>query len=369
MASRSSRRRRSKALDTGAEAVQDKPPMQRILLVLLLALPALGARGGAGAFFSTNRLAPEPFLPALVATAAREQIALSPIAASLPREHLQEGDRLSAVVTMHEPKARPTQWLLALVVEPAKTNKAGTSTNPVVWYSSFGTKLVVNTVRTPVRVRTFGPFSAPRAADKRKATQPQDKLARFDLDEGFLGLGLHHTAAALYAMKGVDAHAKIGIGQTPFSDAAIEATRKSVAAVHFTPEQDRALLGSVPALMSYVSVIQQSPGLSDILWKIVDAPSLWSVLWHGGVRGFDLAYLREETGLADPKMWSLPAAPFYRLPLQVKINHQPALKVTMLVTAPHPPLLPCAGVVGLLAEKPDERDTYLTVRIVSASGP
>jgi hypothetical protein len=50
----------------------------------------------------------------------------------------------------------------------------------------------------------------------------------------------------------------------------------------------------------------------------------------------------------------------------LRLNQHPALNLTLVVTPPHPPLRTCAGVVGLLAEKPDDKDTYLTLRIISA---
>jgi len=38
----------------------------------------------------------------------------------------------------------------------------------------------------------------------------------------------------------------------------------------------------------------------------------------------------------------------------------------LVVTRPKPPFLACAGVVGLLAERPGDPETYLTLRVLSA---
>jgi hypothetical protein len=48
------------------------------------------------------------------------------------------------------------------------------------------------------------------------------------------------------------------------------------------------------------------------------------------------------------------------------LNNDEPFSVTLVVTAPRPPLLECGGVIGLLAEKSGDKDTYLTLRIVSA---
>jgi hypothetical protein len=65
--------------------------------------------------------------------------------------------------------------------------------------------------------------------------------------------------------------------------------------------------------------------------------------------------------------WNLlPELPCYTFPLSVQINDEPALMTTMVVAPAHPPLLGCGGIIGLLAEKPGDKNTYLLLRILSA---
>jgi len=52
--------------------------------------------------------------------------------------------------------------------------------------------------------------------------------------------------------------------------------------------------------------------------------------------------------------------------MRLELNNDDAFNITLVVTAPRSPLLVCGGVVGLLAEKAGDKDTYLTLRIVSA---
>lgn len=94
---------------------------------------------------------------------------------------------------------------------------------------------------------------------------------------------------------------------------------------------------------------------------------MWSVLRHGGVKTF-FRVDSKNVMLGDAAGWGLPAnAPLYHLPLILELNDQPALNITLAVTAPQPPLLACAGVVGMMAAKPGDKERYLAVRIVSAS--
>jgi hypothetical protein len=70
---------------------------------------------------------------------------------------------------------------------------------------------------------------------------------------------------------------------------------------------------------------------------------------------------------ANPADWDLPAsAPVYYFPCMLRLNGEPALKITFVVTTPQPPLLICGGVVGLLAEKVGDNETYMTLRVISA---
>jgi hypothetical protein len=64
----------------------------------------------------------------------------------------------------------------------------------------------------------------------------------------------------------------------------------------------------------------------------------------------------------------------YALPWAATLNKRDALDVTMIVTSPRPPLLTCGGILGLLAQDPEDPAKYLTLRVISAknakgSGP
>jgi hypothetical protein len=121
-----------------------------------------------------------------------------------------------------------------------------------------------------------------------------------------------------------------------------------------------------PALFSYFGVIEHTEGLEDILLKVVEKPSVWSVVRHVGVSA-DLTLDTKQIAPAESKTWGIPGEPpaFY-FPMSLRLNHRLALTVTFVVTQPRPPLLTCGGIIGMLAERPNEKETYLTLQIVSA---
>jgi hypothetical protein len=332
-------------------------------VVALALLPATVRANKSNLIF---RLSPVEPCVALVTTARTYNIPIEGIDSPALTNSITRGDTITALVTLHEKRARHTQWLIHLTaVEPTAKEQAAKPTAPLVLYASFDAKLECTPSPAYVTVRTLGPFVD--SAGKSRPPKPEDKQARFSLDKAFLGLGLHHTAAAFTALKKTEGRGSWEIRNTPFNENQLAKGRKLAADLQLTPDQKRAILGAVPALMSYFNIVQQTPGLSDIFFKIVDLPSAWSLLRHAGVKGVGIQFKREYVGPADPSVWQSTAehALFY-LPLLARINDQPALDLTLVVTSPDPPLLSCAGVVGLLAERPGDKATYLTLHVLSA---
>ena len=54
--------------------------------------------------------------------------------------------------------------------------------------------------------------------------------------------------------------------------------------------------------------------------------------------------------------------PIYEIPIILLLNKHPSLNITMIVTAPRPPLLTSAGILGVLGEKPGKSDPYMIIR-------
>jgi hypothetical protein len=137
-------------------------------------------------------------------------------------------------------------------------------------------------------------------------------------------------------------------------------------AVHLTSDEERALSGMIPALLSCSDIARQTGGLNDVFLKIMNMPSVWSVLWNMGVQT-SMEVQSDRVASADPAKWGLPPhTPVYYFPMLLDMNNDDAFNVILVVTTPRPPLLACGGVVGLLAEKTGDKETYLSLRIVSA---
>jgi hypothetical protein len=153
---------------------------------------------------------------------------------------------------------------------------------------------------------------------------------------------------------------------TPFSDSEIAKGRKLAEDAQISADDERALCGACPALLSYCNCAQHTPGLQDIFFKVVQTPSVWSVVRHMGVSA-NLTVRTDLFRAADPFAWEPSGGtPVYYFPIFLELNGDPALRLTMVVAGPKPPLLACGGIVGMVAEKPGEKETFLTLRVISA---
>jgi hypothetical protein len=330
----------------------------------LLALAADCARAAEQAP-DFSKLALVPPCASLVAAAATNHIPLERIDPLGEAGKLNPGDGFTGLITLCEKGGRHTQWLLYLQALPAASNTpARKASAPMIVYSGRGTKFEYAPASAVVRLQTFGPFSP--AGDKRTSTKSRAMDVQFPLNRGFLGLGLEHAAAAIHRLEQAKAKGGLWFGETPPTAAQKAEAVKLAEQLQVTTDEERAVGGLAPALISYLEVIQHTEGLEAIMLKVIEKPSVWSVLRHVGVTA-DLMVDSKHISPMDAAGWRVPEnPPAYDFPMLLELNHQLALTVTFVVTSPRPPLLACGGIIGLLAEKPGDPETYLTLRVISA---
>ena len=276
---------------------------------------------------------------------------------------LNAGDNFTAVVTLCEKKGKRTQWLLyleALAASPKELR--GKTREPTVLYSGRSNRFEFASSPALVRLQTLGPFGGTNS----KSNKVHEDSTTFSLDKGLLSLGLDRAAAIVWHAIQTNESGQFYFGSSPPNAAQVAEARRVAERLQLTVEDERALAGGIPALFSYFDVVEHTEGLEDILLKVVRKPSLWSVIRHIGVT-VNLRFDVKHIAPAKPEQWNLPAeAPIYYFPMGVDLNNQPALTVTFAVTSARPPLLTCGGIIGMLAERPGDKETYLTLRIVSA---
>jgi hypothetical protein len=318
------------------------------------------------------RLAPLRPCAALAQSAQTNRIPLDGIDPPGKAGVLDPGDSVTALVTVCEKTGERTQWVIYLEgAAPRPDQPPATNSRPLVLYSSLGHKWEYPSSPAPVSLRILGPFAD--STTKRKTAQPVVKSVRFSLDKGLLSLGLDRACAAMLRLNAAVPRLKetgkkgaLWFRDRPVSETEARENRELANSFQLTADEERSLGGAFPALLSYFRIIQETPGLQALLVKIVEMPSVWSIARNLGIHP-SFAFQPERLQRADAGAFELTlSTPVYHLPLLLRLNGQPALNLTFVVTDPHPPLLACGGILGLLAERPGQNETYLTLRIISA---
>jgi len=315
-----------------------------------------------------SRLEPVPPFPELRTAAKTNDISLAGISL-ITGTNVLPGDSLTALITLHQKRNRFTQWLVYFEVitnpPPLRPPK------PVVLYNSLGDKFEFPNVPVTFRIRTIGPFV--NSASIWGAPVTKDNSARASVNGAFLSLGLEQCMAALYridalAQKTGATNVYIETEDKPFPDKTINKTQKLVAPLHITLQERRALATGEPALTSYFEAVGETPDLEGMMWKVISLPSVWSMVKHRGVTAtldIDVHNIRP---LSLPPGWNMPGrGPVYGLPMSVTLNGKPALDVSLMITSPSPSLVACGGIVGFVAQNPNDEENYLTLRIISAA--
>ncbi len=320
---------------------------------------------------ATNELKFVPPCRALGAAARANHIPRPGFDAPLDGNALDPGDSATILVTQFEKGGHHSQWLIYLeVVPPTERERTAKPPPPKSIYTTFGNKLEFASARAFVKVRTLGPFVEPEP--NRQPPAVEDESARIALDTGFLGLGFDRAAAAIYRIHQFrndttlqDSFDSFGAGESPFSKTQVAAGRKFAAASHITPAEERALGGMSPALQGYFGLAEETPILNKILFKVFDAPSVWSLVRKGRMPSVGIEALVASP--IDPREWPMTAgAPVYSFPWTVTINDHPALELSAIVTSPRPPFLITGGIISLLAANPQEKERYLTLYVIGA---
>jgi hypothetical protein len=314
-----------------------------------------------------SRVEPVPPLPELRTVAKTNDIPLERIG-PITGTNVLPGESLTALISLHQKRNRLTQWLVFFEVlsnrPPSRTAK------PVVFYNSMGDKFEFPKAPVAFRIRTIGPYVS--SASIWGAPVPRDNYGRASVNGTFLALGLDQCMASLCRLDPLiertgASNINLQVSEKLPPAATIKKNQKFAALLHITPQEKSALATAGPTLMSYFNAVGETPSLDEIMWKVVSLPSIWSIVKHRGITAwlnFDVHNIRP---VPLPSGWNLPGnGEVYAFPLSVTLNEEPALYVTLIITSPGRSLVACGGIVGFVAQNPDDEENYLTLRVVSA---
>jgi hypothetical protein len=307
-------------------------------------------------------------LPVVETTAEKARVPTVGIGAGVNWEGLRRGDSVTALVS-HVDGDKMRQWLVLLQAEQPRGKEAADVSPETVIYSSSGRTLRIPGEAGALAIRVIGPFTE----GENGAKKAKDRRAHTTVNQAFLALGLDRACRmimrldALEKMKPGEIPKGFGIGfnTRPFPSENWAATRSMLDRLGVTEAEELAFGGSFPALVMFLQIAAQTPGLDEVLRSVVEI-SWTSLLMNRGGLNPEFEYWEPffELSASD---WGLSAgAKCYSFKFRVSLNGKPALDCQMAVTAPRPPLLTSAGIVAFAAQRPDGKGPVLLMQVVDA---
>lgn len=315
-----------------------------------------------------------PVLPVTQAAAAATAMKLTPLVIAEERVGLRAGDGLTALVTWTEGKAIK-QWLVQ--VQATELNDKESKLPPargMLLYSSTGHEFRFAGSRAALALRVLGPFEDGKPASRESR---EGKKARVLTQAEYLGLGLDRACQVMLKLQAMRTQPRpdnplpaeqqsLGFGNRPFPPEVVAAAQKRAVQFGLTQEDERALVGSLPALLEFFSIVSRTPGLQDILKSVIDLP-WWSILKSGGkMPDIGIDFVTPSIRPLAPEPWSLSSLTPYAFPIVITLNKSPALVCHLAVVSPRPPLIAAAGVVGLAAARPDGKGPRVMIQVIAA---
>lgn len=287
---------------------------------------------------------------------------LPPLPEPLPAvaDALASLDAGSAVTYLIELRGVATsrQWLVT--VSDGSPGEKAAKTTDLTLHVSTGDQFSFSTEDVPLRVSTQGPWLAGGKQTYRRLE------ADVAAPRGFLDLGFNRFCQILCRLHDngmTKGSLGIDVSTNPFPPESVEHGRAQARALGLDPEDLRAVAGTIPSFSAYFSIIRSTEGLSDILYNLIEKPSMLSVFLHG----LDVNFVLRSAGVAriDGSAWGLPASTCcYRIPVQMNLNGKPAMYLNLVVTDPeNSGLANVAGVLGFVAMRPDDPTGMVVARI------
>lgn len=305
--------------------------------------------------------------------AGEHNVPLSGISDFQERNHLETDDRVTLMVTSLNGDTTK-QWLLSLRVSEltAKEKKRDLPAAQTL-YSTSGHQFTFESDCAALALTTWGPVTGPGIMETTVRFEQRTDEARGLINPVFLAIGLHNTGDALTKLHQarsdgrVDPERKIGILNTPVSEEVVRDGLELVTKAGLTLDDERAIAGSVPAMLEFFNVAARSHGLREIIWEIIDKPSLWSIIRHFGRVEAGITFHSKGVRHISSEPWGMPGSvELYQIPFTLNLNDEPALDCVMIVTEPRPPLLTSAGIIGLTAHQPGTKDRRAVIRLLAA---
>jgi len=286
---------------------------------------------------------------------------------TLPPTGGAEAEPVSLLLTQTNDD-KTQHWLLRLTPVEANPDEAGQTSDelPLRYFTTTGREIEFPRRRAFLEIATAGPMDEGTRRPSAKETELTAHVARISVYQSSLELGFDRTCRAVMRLRdGSDAaglspaQRQFGAQTEPYPDTVVEQGRAVAEILGLTAEEERAIIGSAPALIEFFRIAMETEETRDLLRDIIDLP-VWSIVLRGG-RFPEVGFqpMREIVRL-DPEEWGLPPeTAAYSIAYILRLNNRPALHFRLAVAPPEGNLAACAGIIGFAAMAPDGKGPRL----------
>ena len=311
--------------------------------------------------------------PSTEAIAMRQGYVLRGIQTGIADTKPQAGDTVTALVQLasFDSKRPPSQWIIRLqLAANISTDSSQGKSNNFTEYTNTGEKFTFHFEQAGMKLETLGPIKPETRPDRLLPVRHHEISVATD----FLSLDLCRAAQVIQRISS-QPREKVGwtltVSSSAFPDEEVNQQRPRAAALNLTADELRSFSGSLPALMQFLDIVRNTPDLQEILFQVLDKPSLIDVFRNGASRSIHFEF-RGGSGQVNGQdiFWpDTKQQDFGVLKFDLVVFKKPVLTVVLYMTTPRPPLLVTAGIVGVVAfkPKPDMADKFVVVRVLSAA--
>ena len=368
-------RRRSAATP---ERTVGQGPWLRALVVGTVGAVVFGSGGSAGFAAETAPGAVAEAWPAvdtyrpvpeLVAGARSRDLPIDRLELAAAPDEAHARDTLVILVVLDERK-RQTQWLVA-IEGPVRTSSptgANAGARATVVYGLDGREIRFSRQEETYRVLALGPWMVGSPDQPLPAREQEVRIDAAFFRERFVqAAGLQPRAARARAEGRLREDEWFTVLPRPPEEPDPAVRQRFVDEAGLTDGDERAIAASVPMLSEFARVIAATPGLREMLFSVVERPSIWSLVARLG-RLETVFHFRsgEVVPTDEPPLGFSGIGPCSIVPFTLSVQGRPALDCTLLVAEPRVPLRMSGGIVAVVAKSPRRDDVRLIVRVLAA---
>ena len=274
-------------------------------------------------------------LPSSAALLARMKVTPGSIEAPTERA-IRSGDGAWIALELYDDGAR-SQWLLRLDVLTEESQEMQQS---MTLDSIDGRKFTLRSGMTLLAVCVHGPFT-------------EDSVGNVPSSATVV------TVPAAFLREGLAGACEVGLHNWRLLE-----SRESAAVSKVSDADLRTYCGGFATLVAFLQLVKDNDVLSSVLWKVIEKPSPFAVLLAGLSISLGIDPHFQAIEIVEHPLHGVERG--YRLPVDLRINDTPALRMELLVVKPDVPMQICGGIVAIEGRHPTRPSRRLSMWLCSA---